>query len=69
MSTLNLKRLAKVAVPLAALAALAGCETATPYQPLGYPGATGGYVDQCHTNGVDVYNKFLTNSAIARLGQ
>lgn len=30
---------------------------------------TGGYVDQCQTNGVDVYNKFLTNTAIARLGQ
>lgn len=30
---------------------------------------TGGYVDQCHTSGIDVYNKFLTTSAIARLGQ
>ena len=46
MSTLNIKRLAKVAAPIAALALLAGCETATPYQPLGYPGARGGYVDQ-----------------------
>ena len=34
MSTLNIKRLAKVAAPIAALALLAGCETATPYQPL-----------------------------------
>ena len=30
---------------------------------------TGGYVDQCDTNGIDVYNKFLTTTAIARLGQ
>lgn len=33
--------------PVAALAVLAGCATATPYQPLGYPGsARGGYTSQ-----------------------
>lgn len=46
MSILDLKRHKKVAAPLLALALLAGCETATPYQPLGYPGASGGYTDQ-----------------------
>jgi hypothetical protein len=30
---------------------------------------TAGYHRQFDTEGVDVYNKFLTNSAIARLGQ
>jgi len=46
MSKLNFKRHRKIAGPLAALALLAGCATATPYQPLGYPGASGGYTDQ-----------------------
>jgi hypothetical protein len=36
----------KMLAPVAALAILAGCGTATPYQPLGYPGARGGYSDQ-----------------------
>jgi hypothetical protein len=36
----------RLAAPLAALAILAGCATATPYQPLGYPGARGGYTNQ-----------------------
>lgn len=46
MSKLLLKRHRKIAGPVAALALLAGCATATPYQPLGYPGARGGYTDQ-----------------------
>jgi hypothetical protein len=36
----------KIAAPLAALAILAGCTTATPYQPLGSTRTQGGYVDQ-----------------------
>lgn len=36
----------RFAAPIAALAILAGCSTATPYQPLGTPGERGGYVDQ-----------------------
>ncbi|HET7316272.1 MAG TPA: hypothetical protein VFI88_02465 [Sphingomicrobium sp.] len=46
MSTLDFKRHRKIAGPLAALALLAGCATATPYQPLGYPGERGGFTDQ-----------------------
>lgn len=47
MSILNeLKRHKKVAAPLAALALLAGCATATPYQPLGATQTQGGFVDQ-----------------------
>lgn len=46
MSILDLKRHKKVAAPILALALLAGCETATPYQPLGFPGASGGFTDQ-----------------------
>lgn len=42
----GLKRHKKFAAPLVALALLAGCATATPYQPLGYPGERGGYTDQ-----------------------
>lgn len=44
MTRLKMNR--KIAAPVAALALLAGCATATPYQPLGYPGERGGYVDQ-----------------------
>ena len=36
----------KILGPVAALALLAGCATATPYQPLGYPGERGGYTNQ-----------------------
>ena len=36
----------KMAAPVAFLGVLAGCATPTPYQPLGYPGARGGYTDQ-----------------------
>jgi hypothetical protein len=43
MSTLTFK---KIAVPVAALAVLAGCETATPYQPLGATHTRGGFTDQ-----------------------
>jgi hypothetical protein len=42
MSTLKMK----IAGPLAALAILAGCTTATPYQPLGATNVSGGYTDQ-----------------------
>ncbi len=42
----------KIAAPLAAMAVLAGCATATPYQPLGATRAEGGYtnvpLDQTH---------------------
>ena len=40
------KQLRKFAATLVALALVAGCTTATPYQPLGYPGPRGGYTDQ-----------------------
>lgn len=44
MKISNYKRLAG---PVVALAVLAGCATATPYQPLGYPGGErGGYASQ-----------------------
>lgn len=43
---LSIKRHTQIAAPLAALAALAGCATATPYQPLGATRTQGGYVDQ-----------------------
>ena len=46
MSILELKKHGKIAAPLAALALLAGCATATPYQPLGATRTQGGYVDQ-----------------------
>lgn len=46
MSILDIKRHKKVAAPLAALALLAGCATATPYQPLGATSTQGGFVDQ-----------------------
>lgn len=36
----------KIAAPLAALAVLAGCTTATPYQPLGATRVQGGFTDQ-----------------------
>ena len=42
----KLNQYKKLAGPIAALALLAGCATATPYQPLGYPGARGGYTNQ-----------------------
>ena len=32
-------------------------------------GTTGGYKSTLSTEGVDVYNKYLTNQAITRLGQ
>jgi hypothetical protein len=38
-------RYKKMAGLLGLVALLAGCATATPYQPLGYPGASGGYSD------------------------
>jgi len=41
-----LKKHKKIAGPVVALALLAGCATATPYQPLGYPGERGGFSDQ-----------------------
>lgn len=41
-----LKTHRKFAAPLVAAALLAGCATATPYQPLGYPGERGGFTDQ-----------------------
>lgn len=41
-----LKNRKKVGGPLLAFALLAGCATATPYQPLGYPGERGGYTNQ-----------------------
>jgi hypothetical protein len=43
-----MKRLFAAAAAASAALALAGCETATPYQPLGAPGthASGGYSDQ-----------------------
>jgi hypothetical protein len=40
---INLKTMA---APVAALALLAGCTTATPYQPLGATSVRGGFVDQ-----------------------
>lgn len=42
----NALRLRTIAVPFAAALALAACSTATPYQPLGTRGASGGYASQ-----------------------
>lgn len=60
----GLKRHKKFAAPLVALALLAGCATATPYQPLGYPGERGGYtnqqLDQTHWR-VSFYGNSLTS--------
>jgi hypothetical protein len=41
-----LNRHKKIGGTVLALALLAGCATATPYQPLGYPGERGGYTNQ-----------------------
>ena len=41
-----LKKFKKFSGPIVAAALLTACATATPYQPLGYPGERGGYVDQ-----------------------
>lgn len=41
-----LSKLKKIAVPAVGAALLGACATATPYQPLGFPGARGGYVNQ-----------------------
>ena len=43
MKKFNLNK--RFAAPIAALAILAGCTTATPYQPLGATTVRGGYVD------------------------
>ena len=43
---LDLTKFRNQAVPVAAIALLAACATPTPYQPLGYPGAQGGYTSQ-----------------------
>lgn len=41
-----MKRFRMIAAPLAALALVAGCTTATPYQPLGATKVRGGYTNQ-----------------------
>ena len=46
MSMTEMKKRARFAAPLAALAILAGCTTATPYQPLGATNVRGGYTNQ-----------------------
>jgi hypothetical protein len=42
----QVKKHLKFAAPLAALALVAGCTTATPYQPLGATNVQGGFTDQ-----------------------
>lgn len=43
---MNILNTSRIAAAAASLAVLAGCTTATPYKPLGAPGADGGYASQ-----------------------
>jgi hypothetical protein len=43
---LSIRNYKRMVAPIAALAILAGCAMATPYQPLGATSARGGFVDQ-----------------------
>lgn len=44
--TLSIRRLRALLMPAAAALALAACTTATPYQPIGTRGASGGFAEQ-----------------------
>lgn len=60
-----LKKHKKLAAPVLALAFLAGCATATPYQPLGYPGERGGYTSQ-QLDSTHYRVSFIGNSLTSR---
>jgi hypothetical protein len=55
----------KIAAPLAALAILGGCATATPYQPLNATSARGGFTDQ-QLDATHVRVMFFGNSLTSR---
>ena len=60
-----LNRHRKIGGPVLALTLLAGCATATPYQPLGYPGERGGFTNQ-QLDGTHWRVSFVGNSLTSR---
>lgn len=60
-----LSKLKKFSGPVVAAALLTACATATPYQPLGYPGERGGYTNQ-QIDGTHWRVSFIGNTLTSR---